>query len=143
MNIGEAAAESGVSAKMIRYYESVDLIPAVARSSSGYRIYSESDVHTLRFVRRARDLGFSVEQIRDLLALWRDRSRTSASVKRIALEHVDELERKARELIEMARTLQHLAERCHGDERPECPIIQGLADGEHTEEILLSKTAWR
>lgn len=143
MNIGEAAAESGVSAKMIRYYESVDLIPAVSRTESGYRIYSESDVHTLRFVRRARDLGFSVEQIRDLLALWRDRSRTSASVKSIALEHVDDLERKARELIEMARTLQHLAESCHGDERPDCPIIESLADGEDTEEILLSKTSLR
>lgn len=129
MNIGKAASESGVSAKLIRYYESIDLIPAVSRTESGYRVYSDSDVQTLRFVRRARDLGFSVEKIRELLALWRDRSRASADVKRIALQHVEELDRKVRELTEMARALQHLAETCHGDHRPECPILDTLAEG--------------
>jgi Cu(I)-responsive transcriptional regulator len=128
MNIGEAASESGISAKMIRYYESVDLIPAASRTDTGYRVYSDDDVHTLRFIRRARDLGFSVEQIRELLALWRDHSRASADVKRIALQHVAELEAKARKLREMARTLQHLADTCHGDARPHCPIIETLAD---------------
>lgn len=128
MNIGEAAMASGVSAKMIRYYESIDLIPTAPRTDAGYRIYSDSDVHTLRFVRRARDLGFSVEQISELIALWRDRSRASADVKRIALTHVEVLERKAHELYEVARTLQYLAENCHGDGRPECPIIDSLAE---------------
>jgi len=128
MNIGEAAADSGVSAKMIQYYESVDLIPPASRTEAGYRVYSENDVHTLRFVRRARDLGFSVEQIGELLALWRDRSRASVDVKRIALQHVAELERKVRELEEIAWTLQHLADTCHGDHRPECPILYTLAE---------------
>jgi MerR family transcriptional regulator, copper efflux regulator len=129
MNIGQAAEASGVSAKMIRYYESIGLIPKTVRTEAGYRIYSDSDVHTLGFVRRARDLGFSVEQIADLVALWRDRDRASADVKRIALEHVEILERKARELQEMAATLKHLARNCHGDSRPDCPIIEGLEDG--------------
>lgn len=128
MNIGEAAAASGVSAKMIRYYESVGLIPAPARSEAGYRVYGEQEVHLLRFVRRARDLGFPVERIGRLLALWQDRSRASADVKRLALAHVEELERKARELQEMAATLKHLAATCHGDARPDCPIIEGLAE---------------
>src|SRR5918995_5584226 len=127
MNIGQAAEASGVSAKMIRYYESIGLIPKTVRTEAGYRVYSDKDVHTLGFVRRARDLGFSVEQIAELVALWRDRDRASTDVKRIALEHVDILERKARELQEMAATLRHLAKHCHGDERPECPIIEGLA----------------
>jgi Cu(I)-responsive transcriptional regulator len=133
MNIGQAAEASGVSAKMIRYYESIGLIPKTVRTEAGYRVYSDNDVNTLSFVRRARDLGFSVEQISELVALWRDRDRASTDVKRIALEHVDILERKARELQEMAATLRHLAKHCHGDERPECPIIEGLAndDGSH------------
>jgi len=126
MNIGQAAAASGVSAKMIRYYESIGLIPKPSRTDAGYRVYGDTHVHTLSFVRRARDLGFSVEQITELLALWRDRSRASTDVKRIALEHVDALERKARDLQEMAATLNHLAKSCHGDKRPECPIIDGL-----------------
>ncbi|WP_312992162.1 Cu(I)-responsive transcriptional regulator [Achromobacter animicus] len=126
MNIGQAAKESGISAKMIRYYESIGLISPPVRTNSGYRVYSEHDVHTLRFVRRARDLGFSVEQMNELLALWQDRSRASADVKRIALEHVEELERKAKALREMAATLKHLAQHCHGDERPDCPILENL-----------------
>lgn len=129
MNIGQAAAASGVSAKMIRYYESIGLISAVVRTESGYRVYSEADVHALRFIRRARDLGFSVEQMTSLLALWQDRSRASSEVKRIALEHVGELERKMRELAEMSETLRHLAHYCHGDHRPDCPILTELSDG--------------
>lgn len=126
MNIGQAAKQSGISAKMIRYYESIGLIGPAVRTDSGYRVYSDQDLHTLRFVRRARDLGFSVEQMNELLALWKDRSRASADVKRIALEHVDELERKAEALREMAATLKHLAQHCHGDERPDCPILENL-----------------
>lgn len=126
MNIGQAAKESGISAKMIRYYESIGLIGPATRTDSGYRVYSDHDVHTLRFVRRARDLGFSVEQMNELLALWQDRSRASADVKRIALEHIEELERKAEALREMAATLKHLAQHCHGDERPDCPILENL-----------------
>ena len=133
MNIGEAAAASGVSAKMIRYYESIGLISAAARAESGYRVYSDADVHTLRFIRRARDLGFSVEQMTELLALWQDRGRASAEVKRIALDHVGELERKMQELQGMADTLRHLARHCHGDDRPDCPILKDLADGRAAE----------
>ncbi len=128
MNIGQAAAASGVSAKMIRYYESIGLIPKAVRSEAGYRHYSDADVHTLRFIRRARDLGFSVEQIGELVGLWRDRERASADVKRIALEHVDALERKAAALQAMSRTLRHLAACCQGDARPDCPILDELAD---------------
>lgn len=127
MNIGQAAEASGVSAKMIRYYEATGLIPRATRSGSGYRHYNENDVHTLRFVRRARDLGFSVEQIADLLALWRDRGRASADVKAVALEHVAGLKAKIAELQDMARTLEHLATHCHGDDRPDCPILKDLA----------------
>lgn len=128
VNIGKAAAASGVSAKMIRYYESIGLIPAALRTEAGYRVYSSDQIHMLGFVRRARDLGFSVEQINELLALWRDQSRASADVKRLALEHVEELERKIRELREMAQTLERLADSCHGDHRPHCPIIETLAE---------------
>ncbi|NBJ09771.1 Cu(I)-responsive transcriptional regulator [Microvirga arsenatis] len=127
MNIGQAAKASGVSAKMIRYYESIGLIPKTLRTESGYRVYSDHDVHTLRFIRRARDLGFSVEQIADLVSLWQDRERASKDVKAIALEHVGVLERKIRELQEMASTLKHLAVNCHGDARPHCPILEELA----------------
>jgi MerR family transcriptional regulator, copper efflux regulator len=128
MNIGQAAKASGVSAKMIRYYERTGLIPKAIRSEAGYRNYSPSDVHTLRFIRRARDLGFSVEQIAELLALWRDRGRASADVKAVALSHVAGLKAKIAELQAMARTLEHLAAHCHGDDRPECPILEDLAD---------------
>ncbi len=130
MNIGEAAAASGVSAKMIRYYESIGLVPAPLRSESGYRVYGEAQVHILRFVSRARDLGFPLDQIRELVALWRDRDRASTDVKRIALDHVAALEEKARRLQAMADTLRHLADHCHGDARPDCPILEDLgADG--------------
>jgi Cu(I)-responsive transcriptional regulator len=130
MNIGQAAAASGVSAKMIRYYESIGLIPKTVRTEAGYRVYSDHDVHTLRFIRRARDLGFSVEQIADLVSLWQDRERASKDVKAIALEHVVVLERKIQELQEMASTLKHLARNCHGDARPHCPILEELANDE-------------
>lgn len=128
MNIGDAAKASGISAKMIRYYETIGLIGKATRAESGYRHYSQADVHTLSFIRRARDLGFTVEQIGELLALWRDRSRASADVKRLALEHVAALEHKAAELQTMSRTLRSLAARCHGDDRPDCPIVEDLAE---------------
>ncbi len=127
MNIGAASTASGVSAKMIRYYEEVGLIPAAHRSDAGYRIYTATDVELLRFVRRARDLGFSVEQIAGLLALWRDKNRASADVKRLADAHLAELKRKIAALQDMARTLEHLADCCAGDDRPDCPILADLA----------------
>ncbi|TSD85294.1 Cu(I)-responsive transcriptional regulator [Mycobacterium sp. KBS0706] len=127
MNIGQAATASGVSAKMIRYYESVGLTRSVVRTESGYRVYSDDDVHTLRFIRRSRDLGFSVEQIAGLLALWQDRDRSSADVKRIALGHVAQLEQKVAGLKQMIATLRHLSACCHGDDRPDCPILDDLA----------------
>lgn len=126
MNIGKAAAASGVSAKMIRYYESVGLIPPARRTDTAYRVYSDEDVHVLRFIRRARDLGFSVDAIRELLTLWRDKSRASSDVKRIALEHVAELESRIAALQDMAGTLRRLAECCQGDDRPDCPILIDL-----------------
>jgi Cu(I)-responsive transcriptional regulator len=129
MNIGEAARDSGVSAKMIRYYESIGLLPRAERTDSGYRVYREPDVHTLRFIRRARDLGFSMEQISELLALWREPGRASADVKKLAQTHIDELEARAAQLMAISRTLRHLAEHCHGDQRPECPILDDLAEG--------------
>jgi Cu(I)-responsive transcriptional regulator len=126
VKIGKAAAASGVSERMIRHYEKIGLVAPAARRDSGYRDYDERDVHTLRFVARARDLGFSVEEIGKLLALWNDRSRASADVKALALARAAELERKERSLHEMRRTLEHLAASCHGDDRPDCPILGGL-----------------
>ncbi len=126
MNIGEAAARSGVSAKMVRHYESIGLL-AAARGANGYRVYSERDVQVLRFIRHARDLGFALEDVRRLLSLWRDRDRASAEVKRLALAHVAALESKAESLHRMAESLRHLATHCHGDHRPDCPILDDLA----------------
>lgn len=126
MNIGEAAARSGVSAKMARHYESLGLLPAVVRSDSGYRQYGEAQVHTLRFIRRARDLGFSMSEIAELLKLWQNRRRASADVKRIALAHVADLERRMAEMAAMKQALEHLAACCQGDHRPDCPILDEL-----------------
>jgi Cu(I)-responsive transcriptional regulator len=127
MNIGEASMASGVSAKMIRHYEQIGLIPTAPRSEAGYRHYGKADAHSLRFIRRARGLGFSLDEIRQLLALWRDRGRPSAEVKALALRHVAELDAKAAALQAMSRTLKNLATHCHGDDRPDCPILDELA----------------
>lgn len=126
MKIGEASIASGVSQRMIRHYEKIGLVPAASRRDSGYRDYDERDVHTLRFIGRARDLGFPIDEIRTLLGLWHDRHRSSADVKQLALARAAELKRKAKELDEMRRSLEHLAARCHGDDRPDCPILGGL-----------------
>ncbi|HEX2794591.1 MAG TPA: Cu(I)-responsive transcriptional regulator [Croceicoccus sp.] len=128
MNIGQAAKASGVSAKMIRYYEQTGLIPKADRRESGYRDYSPSDVHMLRFIRRARDLGFAVAEINELLGLWRDKSRHSSDVKRIAQTHIDRLQERARNLEAMAATLATLVECCSGDDRPDCPILDDLEE---------------
>ncbi|MEZ5833501.1 MAG: Cu(I)-responsive transcriptional regulator [Dongiaceae bacterium] len=127
MTIGQAAKSSAVSAKMIRHYESIGLLPKAQRTDAGYRLYDEADVHTLRFIQRARSLGFPLETIRTLLALWRNRRRSSAQVKDLALSHVADLERKIAEMQAMVRTLKHLAHHCHGDDRPDCPILDDLA----------------
>ncbi len=127
MNIGQAAKATGVSAKMIRHYESVGLLVQAQRTEAGYRQYGAGDLHTLRFIRRARDLGFSIDQIRELLALWQDRKRPSRQVKAFAQAHLQELDQKLSELQAMKATLEHLVDCCHGDDRPECPIIEGLA----------------
>jgi Cu(I)-responsive transcriptional regulator len=129
LNIGDAARASGVSAKMIRYYESIGLIPAAGRTGAGYRVYTTNDVQLLRFIRRSRDLGFAVEKIEELLALWRDRSRHSADVKRLATDQINGLERKVTELQAMIDTLRHLADACCGDDRPDCPILADLGNG--------------
>jgi len=126
MNISEAAKASGVTTKMVRYYEEIGLIPPAARTEAGYRIYTATDVHRLNFIRRARDLGFSVREISDLLSLWSDRTRQSADVKRIAEKHIAELQLKIELLGRMVETLQTLVSCCAGDERPECPILAGL-----------------
>ena len=127
MNIGEASSASGVSAKMIRYYESIGLIRAPLRTGSNYRVYGEDEVHILRFIKRARTLGFSVDETATLLGLWQDKSRASAEVKEIATSHVAELETKISELQGMVKTLKHLAHCCGGDDRPDCPILDDLA----------------
>jgi Cu(I)-responsive transcriptional regulator len=126
-NIGEAAADSGVTPKMIRYYESLGLLKEARRTSAGYRIYDAADIHRLRFVRRARDLGFSIDDIRQLLSLWQNRRRASGEVRRVAQHHIEELDRKIEELQGMRRTLEQLVHHCHGDERPDCPILDDLA----------------
>ncbi len=127
MNIGEAATASGVSAKMIRHYEGVGLFPEAARTESGYRQYTEKEVATLRFIRQSRDLGFSIEQIRELLSLWQNRKRPSRQVRALAQAHIQELDEKLKELQAMKSTLEHLVHCCHGDDRPDCPIIETLA----------------
>jgi Cu(I)-responsive transcriptional regulator len=129
VNIGDASKATGVSAKMIRYYEAIGLIPAADRRQSGYRDYSPEDVSRLRFIRRARGLGFSLERSGDLLRLWGEHDRTNADVRRVALDHIAELETKATELQEMIATLRHLADACERDDRPLCPIIGALGDG--------------
>ncbi len=128
MNIGEAAKASGVSAKMIRHYESVGLFPEPARTDAGYRQYTGKEVSTLHFIRQSRDLGFSIEQIRELLGLWQDRKRPSRQVRALAQAHIEELDDKLKELHAMKATLEHLVRGCHGDDRPDCPIINTLAD---------------
>jgi len=129
VNIGQASKASGISAKMIRYYESIGLVPLAGRTNGGYRDYYEADIHRLRFIRRARDLGFSFERVRELLKLWSDHDRSSADVKALALAHVGELEHRAFELKAMIKTLRHLANACEGDHRPHCPIIDELGSG--------------
>lgn len=127
MNIGQASKASGISQRMVRHYEKIGLIPPPPRRESGYRDYSNADIHRLRFIANARDLGFSIEDIRQLLNLWNDVARSSAEVKALAMTRADELQRKAAALEAMRRTLVELADRCHGDDRPDCPIIGSLA----------------
>ncbi len=127
VTIGQAAALSGISAKMVRHYESLGLLPGVGRTDSGYRQYSEAEVHTLRFIKRSRDLGFSMTEIAELVALWQNRRRASASVKRIAQQHVAELTQRIEAMQAMQRTLNLLLHHCHGDDRPDCPILDDLA----------------
>jgi Cu(I)-responsive transcriptional regulator len=127
MNIGEAAKASGVSAKMIRHYEQVGLLPPASRTDAGYRQYGDTDVHTLRFIRHGRDLGFSLDQIGELVGLWQNRRRPSRQVKALAEAHIRELDLKARELLAMKASLEHLVNCCHGDDRPDCPILDELA----------------
>jgi MerR family copper efflux transcriptional regulator len=130
MNIGQAAVATGVSAKRIRYYEQIGLVQSAARSESGYRVYDQQDIHALRFVHRARSLGFSLAEIETLLALWHDSKRSSADVKAVALAHVEELQTKIAEMQSMADTLLELANRCDGGARPNCPILKEL-EGEN------------
>ncbi|MBV7542590.1 Cu(I)-responsive transcriptional regulator [Acidovorax sp. sic0104] len=127
LTIGEAARSAGISARMVRHYESLGLLAAVARTDSGYRQYTEADVHTLHFIRRSRDLGFSMEEIAELLALWHDRSRASSQVKRIAQAHIDDLSERIASMQAMQRSLQTLVSCCKGNERPDCPILDDLA----------------
>ncbi|HLA31439.1 MAG TPA: Cu(I)-responsive transcriptional regulator [Pseudomonas sp.] len=136
MNIGQAAQQTGLSAKMIRYYESIDLLPAAGRTGSGYRQYSHNDLHRLAFIKRSRDLGFSLEEVGKLLALWQDRQRASADVKALAAGHIAELERKIGELSSLRDTLQELMEHCQGDERPDCPILKDLESGCHDKTLV-------
>lgn len=137
MNIGQAAKASGVSAKMIRYYEQIGLVPVADRTSAGYRDYSNTDIYMLRFIRRARDLGFSVAEISDLLSLWRDDSRQSSEVKRMAQGHIDELEVKIKALQDMSNTLSMLVNACQGDHRPHCPILKRLESDLDNEDMTI------
>ena len=128
-NIGQAAKASGVSAKMIRHYEAIGLIGAALRTEAGYRVYNERDVQVLQFIHRSRELGFSLDQIKTLLALWQDKQRASKDVRAMARQHIAELDRKIADLQAMRRTLETLATKCHGDERPDCPILDDLSLG--------------
>lgn len=127
MNIGEAAKLSGVNTKLIRHYESIGIIPKASRSESGYRTYSENEVHILSFVKRARSMGFSMKEIKKLVSLWRNKSRASSEVKNLANKHIEDMEKKIQELQEMVKSLKHLSRNCHGDHRPDCPILNDLA----------------
>lgn len=129
MNIGQAARRSGLSTKMIRYYESIGLLKPATRSDSGYRLYQAEDLHSLAFIKRSRDLGFSLEEVGKLLTLWQDRQRASADVKALAMQHIDELNRRIEELVNLRDTLGELVSNCQGDERPDCPILKDLANG--------------
>ncbi|MDX1299299.1 MAG: Cu(I)-responsive transcriptional regulator [Pseudomonas sp.] len=129
MNIGQAAKKTGLSAKMIRYYESIELLPAADRSDSGYRQYNAQDLHRLAFIKRSRDLGFSLAEVSQLLALWQDRQRASADVKALAAAHITELERKISELSSLRDTLRVLMNSCQGNDRPDCPILKDLESG--------------
>ncbi|MEJ5992410.1 Cu(I)-responsive transcriptional regulator [Ramlibacter sp. PS3R-8] len=126
MNIGEAAEKAGVTPKMVRHYESLGLLPKVHRTETGYRVYGEPEVHTLRFIKRSRDLGFSIPEISELVKLWQDRRRPSSSVKKVAATHLAELDRKIEEMQSMRKTLSHLIHCCQGDQRPDCPILEDL-----------------
>lgn len=128
VNIGEAAKISGVNAKLIRHYESIGIIPKASRSDAGYRTYSETDVHILSFVRRSRNLGFSMKEIKKLVSLWRNKNRASSEVKNLAVKHIEDMEQKVFELQGMVKTLKHLAKTCHGDQRPDCPILSDLSN---------------
>jgi MerR family transcriptional regulator, copper efflux regulator len=128
LNIGELAKSSGINAKLIRHYESIGLIPKARRTESGYRVYSDTDVQFLRFVKRARGLGFSMDEIKKLIGLWKNKSRASKDVKALANSHIEGLEKKILEMQELVRNLQTLARNCHGDGRPDCPIIKNLAN---------------
>ncbi len=127
MNIGQAAKMSGINAKLIRHYESVGIIPKASRSEAGYRTYSETDVNILSFVKRSRNMGFSMKEIKKLVGLWRNKTRASSEVKSLATKHIDEMEKKIAELQGMVKSLKHLAKCCHGDQRPDCPILDDLA----------------
>jgi Cu(I)-responsive transcriptional regulator len=129
LDIGRAAKASGVSVKMIRHYEAIGLLTKVARTNANYRVYTDIDVHTLRFIKRARSLGFAMQDVRQLLALWQDKLRPSASVKKIAGGHMQDLKRRIVEMQSMVATLEHLTHNCHGDHRPDCPILEDLARG--------------
>jgi len=129
MNIGQAARRSGLSTKMIRYYESIGLLKPATRSDSGYRLYQAEDLHSLAFIKRSRDLGFSLEEVGKLLTLWQDRERASADVKALAMQHIDELNRRIEELVSLRDTLGELVSHCQGDHRPDCPILKDLANG--------------
>ncbi len=141
MNIGEAAKNSGISSKMIRHYEEVGLLPAPPRTESGYRQYTPTDVHTLRFIRQARDLGFSIPQISQLVGLWQNRRRPSRSVKTLAEAHIKALEEKSRELMAMKASLEHLVHCCNGDDRPECPILDTLSGSAEEASAVRAKPA--